>query len=152
MSAREEILARVRAAIGPATGSAPPAPREYLVQTADGIETFLDRLDHYQAPSHRVAEAELDETVRAILRDRGIGRIVAPEGIPESWLEQAEPLRDSPPLDPETLDRADGVVTTCAVAVAQTGTIVLDGGAGMGRRMLSLVPNYTCASFAPRRS
>lgn len=43
---------------------------------------------------------------------------------------------------PRTLDAADGVISTCAVAIAQTGTIVLDGSAGMGRRVLSLVPDY----------
>ncbi len=142
MSARDEMLTRVRDAIGPASGPTPPVPRAYQTHTDDGIETFIDRLHHYEARTQRIAGAELDEAVRATLRDRGIARVVAPDGIPESWLEQAEPLRDTPPLDPEALDRADGVLTTCAVAVAQTGTIVLDGSAGMGRRALSLLPDY----------
>jgi L-lactate dehydrogenase complex protein LldG len=68
--------------------------------------------------------------------------VVAPDGVPGSWLEGVEALRDAPPLDPQALDGADGVITTCAVAIAQTGTIVLDGGEGMGRRVLSLVPDY----------
>jgi L-lactate dehydrogenase complex protein LldG len=67
---------------------------------------------------------------------------VAPEGIPQAWLVGLELLQDTPPLDPHTLDSADAVVTTCAVAIAQTGTIVLDGSAGMVRRALSLVPDY----------
>jgi L-lactate dehydrogenase complex protein LldG len=142
MSAREDVLARVRAAIAPAGAAAPPIPREYRTQTDDGLEAFVARLHHYEAATRRVAEGELDATVRAALGERGVRRVVAPDGVPEPWLEGIEPLRDMPPLDPRALDGADGVITACAVAIAQTGTIVLDGGAGMGRRILSLVPDY----------
>lgn len=51
-------------------------------------------------------------------------------------------MRDDPPLEPQALDESDGLVSTCALAIAETGTIVLDGTAGMGRRILSLVPDY----------
>jgi len=36
----------------------------------------------------------------------------------------------------------DGVLTGCALAIAETGTIVLDGAGGSGRRALTLVPDY----------
>lgn len=142
MSARDEILRRVRAAIGP--DAAPPVEvrRDYLVTSEDGVETFIERLHHYDAATRRVSPEELDGSVPAMLRERGIRRVVAPAGIPDAWLAEAESLRDTPPLAPQTLDGADGVITTCAVAVAQIGTIVLDGGPGMGRRVLSLVPDY----------
>jgi L-lactate dehydrogenase complex protein LldG len=81
------------------------------------------------------------DAIAAALRDHRARRVVAPDGIPDAWLAGVEALRDDPPLDPHALDAADGVVTTCAVAIAQTGTIVLDGAAGMGRRALSLVPD-----------
>jgi L-lactate dehydrogenase complex protein LldG len=142
MSAREDVLARVRDAIAPAGAGALRVPREYRTQTDDGLDTFVARLRDYDAATRRVAAGEVDATVRAALGERGVLRMVAPEGLPESWLEGIERLRDTPPLDPRTLDGADGVITTCAVAIAQTGTIVLDGGAGMGRRILSLVPDY----------
>lgn len=143
MSARADVLARIRAAIAPAgPDSAREVPRGYLTHTADGLETFIERLHHYEAKTQRIPLGELDAAVRATLTVRGIRRLVAPEGVPEAWLEEVQPLRDTPPLDPHTLDGSDGVISTCAVAIAQTGTIVLDGGAGMGRRILSLVPDY----------
>ena len=80
---------------------------------------------------------ELEQTIRSTLNGR---RIVTPAGIPDQWVENA--LRDDPPLDPHELDASDGVLTICALAIAQTGTIVLDGGPGMGRRALTLLPDY----------
>ena len=142
MSARDEVLQRVRAAIAPATAPAEEVPRGYRTRTDDGIDTFIERLHHYEARTQRVAPGELDGAVRATLSQRGVRRLVAPDGVPDAWLEQIEPLRDVPPLEPHALDAADGVITTCAVAIAQTGTIVLDGSAGMGRRVLTLVPDY----------
>ncbi len=136
MSARDEILGRVRSAIRDAE---PPCniAREYRTATDDGLQTFFDRLAHYEAKTHQVAEHDLDQAVRELLGD---GKIVAPAGIPDAWV--ANPLTDEPPLDPHDLDASDGVITTCALAIAQTGTIVLDGGPGMGRRALTLVPDY----------
>ena len=143
MSARQEILARVREAIAPAQdGAAPGIPRAYRTHMDADVETFLARLHHYEAKTRQVAEAKVDAAVRAALEERGARRVVAPDGIPEVWLMGTEPLRDDPPLDPQTLDQADGVISTCAVAIAETGTLVLDGSAGMGRRALSLVPDY----------
>lgn len=141
MGAREDVLGRVRAALAHAPADARPIPRDYRLRTDDGVDCLVDRLRHHGAETRRVTAGELDEAVRAALRARGARRVVAPEGLPESWLEGVEPLRDIPPLDPHALDGADGVVTTCAVAVAQSGTIVLDAGPGMGRRALSLVPD-----------
>ena len=147
MSARDEVLGRVRAAIAPARAapdrSVPEEiPREYRTRSDDGVEQFIDRLHHYQARTHRIPAGELDDTVRAILDDRGVRRIAVPDGIPDNWVDHLELLRDEPALDAKTLDEADGVITTCTLAIAQSGTIVLDGGPGMGRRILSLVPDY----------
>lgn len=138
MSARDEILNRVRTAISGAEPSG-PIPRGYRTTTDDGLDTFLDRLDHYDATTHVVDAAELERTVRATL---GGQSIVVPAGIPDAWLTDMNALRDDPPLTNDQLDAADGVITTCALAIAQTGTIILDGGPGMGRRALTLLPDY----------
>lgn len=142
MTARDDILDRVRSAIGPAPPDTHEIPRHYRATTDEGLDRFLDRLAHYDARARRVDDAELGQTVRSTLAERGATRIVVPAGIPSAWIEGIEPLRDDPPLDPQALDEADGVLTTCAVAIAQTGTIVLDGTAGMGRRALTLLPDY----------
>jgi L-lactate dehydrogenase complex protein LldG len=142
VSAREEVLARVRAALAPSVGTDVAIPREYRARTDDDLSTFLERLRDYGAGTARVDAAALDAAVREALRARGARRVVAPEGVPGSWLEGFEVLRDAPALDPHDLDAADAVVTTCAIAIAQTGTIVLDGTSPMGRRVLTLVPDH----------
>lgn len=136
MSARDDILRKVRAAIGP-TPPATAIQRDYRRATDDDLDTFLDRLAHYEAVTHVIDEAELEKTIRETLSNK---RIVTPAGIPEPWVEN--PLHDDPPLDADDLDASDGVLTTCALAIAQTGTIILDGGPGMGRRALTLLPDY----------
>ena len=91
----------------------------------------------------RRARTSSTDTVRATLKDRGVRNLVAPDGLPDAWLTEVNPLRDGdPPLGNDVLDASDGALTTCALAIAQTGTIVLDGGPGMGRRALTLLPDY----------
>jgi hypothetical protein len=122
MSARDEILRRVRAAIGPDVVPPAEVPRDYLITSENGVEMFIERLHHYQATTRRVSREELDASVPATLRERGIRRTVAPEGIPDAWLSETEPLRDTPPIEPRALDAADGVITTCALL-----PVLLDG-------------------------
>ena len=141
-AARDEILARVRDALGPAPAPATTIPREYRATTPDGLDAFLERLAHYDARAIQTTESDLDATVRTRLEQRDARNIIAPDGIPAGWLTTVNRLIDTPPLDNDALDGADGVVTTCALAIAQTGTIVLDGGPGMGRRALTLLPDY----------
>jgi L-lactate dehydrogenase complex protein LldG len=143
MTARAEILARVRDAIGSGGSmTAVDIPRAYRTHIDPSVKTFVARLRHYDVRARRTQEAELSATVQAALGERGARRVVAPAGIPEEWLEGTEPWRDSPALSPQALDRSDGLLSACAVAIAETGTIVLDGGPGMGRRVLSLLPDY----------
>lgn len=155
MNARDEVLARVRSALGPGNrsgasdigpGSRPQPsdiPRNYRATTHDGLDTFLERLAHYDARAIQTTEGDLDATVRDTLTQREAHNVITPDGIPDGWRSlKTNPLKDNPPLDNEALDGADGVVTTCALAIAQTGTIVLDGGPGMGRRALTLLPDY----------
>ncbi|RCG23418.1 lactate utilization protein C [Sphaerisporangium album] len=145
MSSREQILARVRAAVA----GAPEVriPRDYRTTGAEAgrVERFAERVRDYKAVVHVVPAAEVAATVADALSRRGARRLVVPDGLPERWLSAApsvERLVDDPPLTAALLDAADGVITGCAVAVAETGTIVLGTGPGQGRRALTLVPDY----------
>ncbi|MEV5408545.1 LUD domain-containing protein [Thermopolyspora sp. NPDC052614] len=146
MGSRDLILARVRSAIGGAPE--PQVPRNYRTSTSmselELIELFAERVRDYRAIVHTVAAGEVAATVAAALAERAVKRLVVPAGIPGEWLAEAsvERLPDDPPLDAAELDRADGVISLCATAIAETGTIVLDAGPGQGRRALTLVPDY----------
>jgi L-lactate dehydrogenase complex protein LldG len=86
-----------------------------------------------------------------VLDARRASRVVVPAGVPDAWLGEAPVARvaDEPPLSHQDLDRLDGVITGCAVAIAETGTIVLDAGPGQGRRALSLLPDlHVCVVLA----
>ena len=106
------------------------------------VERFAERLTEYKATVRRVTSDEIGAAVADACERRGVKRLVVPEGIGRSWVPSGvEVLRD-PGLTKQDLDGSDGVVTGCRVGIAETGTIVLDGGPGQGRRALSLVPDY----------
>lgn len=144
-SAREAVLVRVRAALAdvPAEVAIPRAYERSLPPTTDIAGLFVERVGDYRATVHRTIGGGLAGTVAAVLSERGASRIAVPAGIPEAWLagSSIELVADQPPLSHVDLDGLDGVITGCAVAIAETGTIVLDGGAGQGRRALSLLPD-----------
>ncbi len=192
-AAREQILARIRAAI--AAGDAPPAPaaaseattggpasgangaagtggaagdpvradvdaayaalpREYLrahhdAGSHDIVALFAERAADYRAVVERVPESGLASAVARVLTERAAavpGPFVTPDGLPADWLTARpgaiELVGDTPPQSAAELDRMAGVVTGCAVAIAETGTIILDHGPGQGRRALTLVPDF----------
>ncbi len=98
----------------------------------------------------RVAAAELPDAVAAACAARGAKRLVTPPGGPAA-IAGLELVADDPPLTPKALDALDGVLTGCALAIAETGTIVLDGGPRSGRRAITLVPDYhVCVVEADR--
>lgn len=134
-SAREEILRRVRAAL---TDRPQPAPvrRDYRGAGAvpADVELFATRVQDYRADVHRNVSTD------AVLATRNLRRVVVPDGFPAELLPTTGVVGE--PVDVATLDEVSAVVTTCRVAIAETGTIVLDHGPGMGARALSLVPDY----------
>jgi L-lactate dehydrogenase complex protein LldG len=141
-AAREAILCRVRAALG-AGVAVPDIPRRYRGTRVDdgAVDRFCERVAEYRASVTRVAAAELAEAVARLCRERGARRIAVPPGGPDV-LSGVEVVVDDPPLSPQALDELDGVLTGCALAIAETGTIVLDGGKRSGRRALTLVPDW----------
>ena len=152
-NARDVVMDRIREALG--DGPPPVAiPRDYERNLPPGTDIaglFVERVSDYRATVHRTPAGELAATIAAVLAGRGADRIVVPDGIPNAWLATSavERVPDDPPLALADLDRLDGVITGCAVAIAETGTIVLDAGPGQGRRALSLLPDlHVCVVMA----
>jgi L-lactate dehydrogenase complex protein LldG len=143
-AAREEVMRRIRDALGPAPPAPAGVPREYR-HAGDPIgfapvERFCEVVADYDATVRRVSERELEDALSETCRTRGATRLAAPVDVP--WdVNGVELVRDDPPLGPRDLDGLDGVLTGCAAAVAETGTIVLDGAGLSGRRALTLVPD-----------
>ena len=171
MSGREEVLARIRAALAddgetahpastgpgsiqpPSTGPGPAvdsggASTGAQFRTRGDLEPgplldlLAERLADYRALVRRAAPAELDAAVGASLADRGARRIVVPAGLDLPALPDGIEIVTDDGLSAHDLDAFDGVVTGAAVAIAETGTIVLDGSPDQGRRAITLVPDY----------
>jgi L-lactate dehydrogenase complex protein LldG len=153
MNARDEVLARVRAALGgdgpsksdfvtPRLPEAGPAYRNAGTLTGERLLDLLaERLADYRASVRRTTPSGLTGEVAAALAGRGARRVVVPPGLPVTLPPGVEAVPDDE-LSPQDLDALDGVVTGAAVAVAETGTIVLDGSPDQGRRAITLVPDY----------
>jgi L-lactate dehydrogenase complex protein LldG len=157
--AREAVLARIRAALGP-DPVVPDVPRDYRragdvpAGSPELLELLVDRLVDYKATVIATTPAGLAGDLRAAL-DATMppgGRLIVPPGLPEGWLPDDRlpgaagdrtlgTVVDDGTLGPAELDGFAGVVTACAAACAQTGTIALDGGPDQGRRAITLVPD-----------
>ena len=153
MSGRDEVLARIRAALADdgetaRPASTGPASTGTQFRTRGNLEPgplldlLAERLADYRALVRRAAPAELDAAVGASLADRGARRIVVPAGLDLPALPDGIEIVTDDGLSAHDLDAFDGVVTGAAVAIAETGTIVLDGSPDQGRRAITLVPDY----------
>ena len=153
---KDAILARIRAANrssveGDADVAYAALSRDYLRAHHDAgiVDLFAERAADYRAVVERVPVSGLAAAVARVLAGRSgavPGSFVIPDGLPGGWLAELPGeislARDEPPLAAADLDRLSGVVTGCAVAIAETGTIILDHGPGQGRRALTLVPDF----------
>ena len=141
-AARDEILERIRAAVGDAR---PPAPvvRDYRRAgggaAADRVALFCERAGEYRADVRRVDDVAV--AVADVCRERGARRLVVPGAVPAAWRPLGLELVEDTSLTPRQLDELDGVLTGSTLAIAETGTIVLSGGPSDGRRALTLVPD-----------
>jgi L-lactate dehydrogenase complex protein LldG len=154
VSTREQVLGRIRRALADVPrGETPddvPVNRDYLRvhgerSAEETAELLAENLADYRAIVHRTTTAELPGRIAALLAGRGAGRIVVPAGLPPEWLAAAEGVElvtDTAALTHRELDAVDSVVTGCAVAIAETGTIVLDASPDQGRRRITLVPDH----------
>lgn len=150
-TAREAILQRIRAAVRDVPSDEQPqdvlVARDYQLSGTtpreEVVERFIERVAEYKVTVQRVEKASLPQAIATACTARGVHRLVVPADLPEDWLPpNVEPLRDSNTLTDQQLDESDGVLTGCALGIAQTGTVVLDDGAHQGRRAITLLPDY----------
>jgi L-lactate dehydrogenase complex protein LldG len=102
------------------------------------LELLVQRLTDYRATVHRCADTEVAQVVDQVLGGRSV---VIPPGLPRHWLPATVAAVTDHNLVAEQIDDVDGVVTAAAVAIAETGTIVLDAAPDQGRRVISLLPD-----------
>jgi L-lactate dehydrogenase complex protein LldG len=151
-SARAEVLRRIREAKGGASSAEAALigwdaiARQYKQAASRTREAVLDlledRLRDYDARVMRVGEAEVGAAVAKMMHDRGVRRIVVPGGLRAEWLSGRFEFVVDEGLSAAELDGMDGVMTGATVAIAETGTVVLQNTAGQGRRVVTLVPDY----------
>ena len=141
-SARAAILSRIRDALAdqPAPTEVARTYRRDAERGTDVVALFAERAADYRATVEIVDEPDLAAAIAAALHAHGARRVAVPADLPEHWLDGAQDsdgpdiawLRDDPPLSVVELDGTDGVVTAAALAIALTGTVVLDAGRGSG--------------------
>ena len=147
MSARDDVLGRIRTAVGPDRPDAAPIARDY--RTADDrpldqlLEVLTDRLEDYKATVLRCGPSDVSSTVATALRtalgEHAPADVVVAPGVPTDWRPGGS-TEDDGRAAVALADYA-ATVTGISVAIAETGTLVLDGSPVCGRRVLSLLPD-----------
>lgn len=148
--AKAVVMSRIRQALAAAPPEPVVVPRDYQrgPMTGSGdVERFAETVDDYRAQVHRIPADAIAATVASLIPPGA--HVVVPADVPGDWVQGVDTLRDEPALSNVVLDGVAAVVTGCAVGIAATGTIVLDGAARQGRRALTLVPDHhICVVFA----
>ena len=147
---REEVLGRIRSALRDVPQDEDPAdvpvPRDYRTTDPSSqaalLALFVERLSEYKAVVHQMAADELPRAIADSITRRGVKRLVLPPDLPAGWEPAGVTLLRDPGLTVDQIETSDGVLTGCALGIAQTGTIVLDSGPAQGRRILTLLPDY----------
>jgi L-lactate dehydrogenase complex protein LldG len=152
LSARDEILRRVRAAIGGASTTEGAiqgwnaVPRGYrrngVLQREAVVDLFKHRLREYGATVAQSRPSEVAQCVGKRLAAQGKQRLLVSEGIPAEWLPAVFDFVVDQGFTARGLDSFEGVLTSSTVAIAETGTVVLQDVSGQGRRAATLVPDY----------
>jgi L-lactate dehydrogenase complex protein LldG len=156
-AARDTILKRVRAALRDVPKDEQPTDvvveRGYRA-TSDAsreqlITQFVERVREYKANVRLVTADTVPQAIAEACAAQGVQRLLVPVDLPQEWLPSGVAVLADDELSYAQIDSVDGVLTGCALGIAQTGTIVLDAGAVQGRRVITLLPDYhLCVVYA----
>lgn len=149
--ARSAILSAIRSANGRAT-DLPHAeldyaqiPRTYTQHSSlsrdEALALLTERLIDYDANVIPCMADEVPSAIRNALQHHNAHRVLIPPALPTHLLPDGFEITPDHDLSPAELDRFDAAVTLGALAIAETGTIILEGVAGQGRRAVTLVPD-----------
>jgi L-lactate dehydrogenase complex protein LldG len=141
LNARDEVLARVRGALRDVPAGEPIEAAAYEPPGSEGdpVARFAERVADYRATVRDAGD--LPATIASVCAEHGARRIGVPAGLSAAWRPDGIELVEDHGLSARELDALDGALTGCALAIAETGTIVLDRGERAGRRALTLVPD-----------
>ena len=143
--ARDAILSAIRRAterMVPIQTEAPTYRRALGLPPDALLDRFAGRLADYDVTVLRAPEAEIAATADAQLTARGVRKLLIPPDLPEAWRPSGPSVVADAGQLPRVLNGIDGVMAGCAVAIAESGTVVLDAGPGQGRRAVTLLPDY----------
>jgi L-lactate dehydrogenase complex protein LldG len=139
------MLSRIRAAVAGAQQdtAASPSPRPTGADGGDPVAMFLERVADYRATVTVVTPDGVQAAVEGVLSAARSTRVVVPDDLPHDWRPtSAEVVTDDRDRPARVLDAQHATVTGCAVAIAETGTVILDSGPAQGRRALTLLPDH----------
>jgi L-lactate dehydrogenase complex protein LldG len=148
--AREDILGRVRRALD----DVPASERPFDVEVArhyrrrddrpptELVDLLAARLTDYHAQVRRVSPSHIGVGVSETCRALGLTRVAVPRALPAAWRPTDTEVVEDDALSAAALDDINAAVTGCAAAIAETGTLVLDGRSVSGRRVITLVPDH----------
>ncbi len=152
---RDAMLARIRDAINQGNPATVVDSTQVIPATGVAVDAltlvaqFAHRVEEYKAWVGQCTRADLATVIAGRLQLRQCRTIVVPADVLQAWLPAGVQYVQDHQLSRTEIAASDGVITGAALGIAQTGTIVLDGGVAQGRRMLTLLPDYhLCVIYA----
>jgi L-lactate dehydrogenase complex protein LldG len=149
--ARSSILSAIRSANHSTTGLVSAnAGWEQISRTyqqnsslshQEAINLLNERLVDYNATVVPCTREKLPSAIRNALTHHKARRVLVPPDFPTQLLPDGFEIATDTNLSAAELDRFDAAVTLCALAIAETGTLILEGVDGQGRRATTLVPD-----------
>jgi L-lactate dehydrogenase complex protein LldG len=156
-AAKQEILKRIKSALGERVSELESdyayLPRHYQVggslSKQARLELFVDRLNDYDATVYPCEESSIAETIGTALSRRNVVKVLTGQAFPTRWIPPCFEFSGDDDFTYDQIDSFEAVITPCALAIAETGTIILRHAGDEPRRAVSLIPDYhLCIVFA----